>query len=148
MLVQMSFSEVLGRTQSYQGHALCTKCGKTVGPLSLDELQAMMSGKYGDVLCFDCEDFPPQPFGLANAKTIKTLLTLFNLTNPTDLPINSWPYWSNDRFDVALQMTKNFGWCFWQLTPDDRAWKLSRVKMHYTEAVVYKDAFLMVPVNV
>ena len=148
MLVQMTFSEVMARTQLYQGHALCSKCGDPVGPLGLDELQAMMSGKYGDVLCFNCEDFPPQPFHLASAKLRTTLLKLFSLVNPIDLPLHAYPYWTNERLDTALQLTQNFGWCFWQLTPDEGHWRLSRVRLAAKEAQIYKDCFLMFPVEV
>lgn len=147
MLVQMTFSEIMARTEMYQGHALCSKCGDPVGPLSLDELQAMMSGRYGDVLCFSCEDFPPQPVQLASAKLRRVLLDLFKLRNPVDLPLHAYPYWSNERFDTALQLTQSFMWCFWQLTPDDERWKLSRVKMSPKEAQIYKDCFLMFPVE-
>ena len=148
MLVQMTFSEVMARTQMYQGHALCSKCGTPVGPLSRDELQAMMSGKYGDVLCFSCEDFPPQPFRLINIEIWKKLKDLFKVENPDDLPINAWPYWSNGRKDVTLQLSQNFGWCLWLLSPDEGQWQLRRVKMNYKEAKTYKETFLMFPVEI
>lgn len=147
MLVQMNFSEVLGNTEMHQGYAMCRKCGKEVGPIGLDELRAMMSGKYGDVLCFDCEDWPPQPVNIMSARVRNTLLKLFQLQNPADLPLHAYPYWTNERFDVALQLSMNFGWCFWIFDPDARCWQLRRVAMVAREAVSLKEAYVMVPVE-
>ena len=147
MLVQMSFSEIMARTTLYQGHAMCSKCGTAVGPLGLDELQAMMSGRYGDVLCFDCEDFPPQPMERLPEKTSKILRELFKVQDLEDLPLHCWTYWSNPRLDVALQLSRNFGWCFWRLTPDEGKWQLCRVRLAASEAQIYKDTFILLPVR-
>lgn len=34
----------------------CHRCGTIVGDLSVDEVMALSTGKYGPVLCFECED--------------------------------------------------------------------------------------------
>lgn len=34
----------------------CERCGSIVGDLDVDEVVALMTGKYGKVLCFDCEE--------------------------------------------------------------------------------------------
>lgn len=34
----------------------CERCGAIIGDLAIDEVCALLSGKYGKVLCFDCEE--------------------------------------------------------------------------------------------
>lgn len=34
----------------------CGRCGAIIGDLAVDEVKALLSGRYGKVLCFDCEE--------------------------------------------------------------------------------------------
>lgn len=36
--------------------ATCVRCSSVIGDLDKGELMAMVSGEYGSVLCFDCEE--------------------------------------------------------------------------------------------
>jgi hypothetical protein len=34
----------------------CQRCSTVIGELSIDEVSALSTGRYGPVLCFDCEE--------------------------------------------------------------------------------------------
>lgn len=145
MLVQMSFTEVLELPNGYKGHALCRRCGREIGPVALDELAALMSGKYGDVLCFSCEEYPPQPMFPLSRKIEKNLLSLFQVESLLDVPVHGFHCWSNSRQDTALQLTLTMGWCLWILTPSGGRWELKRVHLSANDAQIYKETFCMSP---
>lgn len=144
MLVQTGFSEVVEGMSFGNSVLLCSKCKKEIGPVTLDELQGMMSGKYGDAICFECEDWPPQPFGSLKPGVRKNLLGLFGFDDVVELPLHANNGWTNDREDVTLQMSKNFGWCFWLSSPDGK-WQLRKVGMSLDEANALKAAYCMLP---
>lgn len=147
MLVQTTLTDVLTGTKWSGGIALCAKCGKEVGPLSREEITAIISGRYGDVLCFECEDFPPQPFSQIPKGQQRKLLAAFGFKRLGLLPVHAWNGWTNDRYDVTLQNSPNFGWCFWLLSPDERRWTLRRVRMSPSEATSIRDSYCMMPIQ-
>lgn len=145
MLIQAKFSEVVESLELGNNVLLCAKCHEEIGPVTFDEIKGMMTGKYGDAICFRCEDFPPQPFGQMLPGARATLLNLFTQSDVVELPLHCNNGWTNDRGDVTLQLSKNFGWCFWLKSPDEN-WLLRKVGMSSTEADSLKDAYVMLPV--
>lgn len=144
MLVQGILSDLVEAGQSRDIVAYCSRCHREVGRLDLEELRAMMSGRYGDVICFECEDFPPQPITDLPVGVRRRLLKLFGIEDLAELPLSSNSAWVNDRDDARLQLSPSVGWCFWIKDPVGR-WQLRKVHASAQEAVSLKDAYCMLP---
>ena len=145
MLVQCAISEIGESTEPRRAVAYCCRCHKEVGYLDPDELQAMMSGRYGDIICFQCEDIPPSPITNLPVGVRRKLLTLFGIEDLAELPVSANSAWVNDRDDVRLQLSPSVGWCFWIQDPDGRRWQLRKVHASAKEAQSLKDAYCMLP---
>lgn len=145
MDVQLVLNEFLEDNPGYVGFALCEKCGGEVGPVSVDEFFALRSGKYGGILCFECEDFPPQPVKEFTKPIAKRIMKIYNVEDVLELPLSCNAYWTNRRRDVHLQLSKNFGWCFWLQSPDE-IWQLRRVHLGNQAANELRVVYEMHPV--
>lgn len=53
----------IGRQLFY--NLYCRECGKFVGRIDARELQSLMTGVYGRVICFDCEERWVTLFGMS-----------------------------------------------------------------------------------
>lgn len=148
MFVQVGFSELLAEGTDYVGYAQCKVCHGTVGPVSMDELQALLSGKYGDVLCYDCEETPPRKTKKLEFERVAMLKRLYNTGDMDEVPVSAWSWWGDPGETVALQNAVVVGWCFWVREPDGRDWRLRRVNLPHSDAAKIRRDFYLEPLSV
>lgn len=145
MLVQMQFNPVGQEGESaIVGWVHCARCLKMCDPVTKEELDGLVSGKYGQVLCSECSSSPPLRFVLMGQVDIRQLLKLWESKTVDDLPVSSCFAWTTENLTRVLQLVPVVGWCFW-ITNDENQWQLYATGLSGKEAAQIRHQVTTVP---
>jgi len=142
MFVQMDLSQFENET-GYMGEAFCHLCGGSIGRLDVGEVRALLSGRYGQPLCFSCENCVPQKWVVMSGSKKARLARLYKIGQYDDLPTTSTGCWYTPDGKL-LQHTEKNGWFFW-VPNNDGLRVLNSAKLSDTDAKIIRTVHKMLP---
>lgn len=140
MLLQMQLSEAFEGGSTTRGWLFCSLCKEEIGPLDSGEVAGLLSGKYGDPLCFDCEDTQPEKWKMAGEVYKRNLLRLYQVEDIADVPVHAGLCWSDLDITKLLQFRPMVGWCFWKQGQYNQ-WVLHKVGIGSIEAALVRERY-------
>lgn len=93
---------------------LCQFCGKIIGRVSRDEMNHLLFGTDQEALCFECEDKPPRKWEWLAGVKLNGMLSLFSVSVPGNLPVNSVTCWATRSGSTIFQLWPGKGWVMWR----------------------------------